>query len=273
MWFLSAASLWALGGPHYVETSPQPGAFGLVEKGAAAAVQVDASDWPGVLRAAHDLQADVDRVTGVTPVWDTAAPRMVLIGTVGKSLLIDQLVRAGKIDVSGIRGKWESFFLQVVANPLPGVDSALVIAGSDKRGTIYGIYDLSEQIGVSPWYWWADVTPEHKDCALLQAPASIEQGEPSVKYRGIFFNDEKPDLDYWVRAKFGEHRCTPGRHRNRRQLRQRVLCQSLRAPPPPEGQLPVARHVEQRLRRRRSRQRHASRTSTASSWAPAIRNP
>ena len=88
------------------------------------------------------------------------------------------------------------------------MSSALVIAGSDKRGTIYGIYDLSEQIGVSPWYWWADVTPEHKDALFIKA-GKYQQGEPSVKYRGIFFNDEKPDLDYWVRAKFGEHP-TPG---------------------------------------------------------------
>ena len=86
--------------------------------------------------------------------------------------------------------------------------SALVIAGSDKRGTIYGIYDLSEQIGVSPWYWWADVTPDRK-AALYVKPGTYQQGEPSVKYRGIFFNDEKPDLDFWVRAKFGEHP-TPG---------------------------------------------------------------
>ena len=129
---------------------------------------------------------------------------MVLIGTVGKSPLIEQLARAGKIDVNAIRGKWESFFLQTVTNPLPGVDSALVIAGSDKRGTIFGIYDLSEQIGVSPWYWWADVTPDHKS-ALYVLAGKYQQGEPSVKYRGIFFNDEKPDLDFWVRAKFGEH--------------------------------------------------------------------
>ncbi|HVW06098.1 MAG TPA: glycosyl hydrolase 115 family protein, partial [Vicinamibacterales bacterium] len=82
------------------------------------------------------------------------------------------------------------------------------IAGSDKRGTIYGVYDLSEQIGVSPWYWWDDVTPEHKS-ALFVKRGKYVQGEPSVKYRGIFFNDEKPDLDFWVRAKFGEHP-TPG---------------------------------------------------------------
>ncbi len=212
VFFLSTARLWALGGPHYVETSPQPGAFALTEKGNAAAIRVDPSDWPGVIRAAHDLQADVNRVTGVTPAWvvqgDTTARRMVLIGTVGKSPLIDQLVQAGKIDVSGIRGKWESFFLQTVVNPFPGVDSALVIAGSDKRGTIFGIYDLSEQIGVSPWYWWADVTPDHKSALYVRA-GKVQQGEPSVKYRGIFFNDEKPDLDFWVRAKFGEH-AVPG---------------------------------------------------------------
>src|SRR5580692_12532918 len=207
--FLFAANLWALGGPRYVETSPRPGAFALVENGSAAAVRVDAADWPGVQRAAYDLQADVNRVTGFTPAWDTTARKMVLIGTVGKSPLIEQLARAGKIDVDGIRGKWESFFLQTVANPFPGVDSAIVIAGSDKRGTIFGIYDLSEQIGVSPWYWWADVTPDHKS-ALYVLAGKYQQGEPSVKYRGIFFNDEKPDLDFWVRAKFGEHTVSTG---------------------------------------------------------------
>ena len=206
---LLSASLWAIGGPRYVETSPRPGAFALVENGSAAAIRVDAADWPGVQRAAHDLQTDVNRVTGVTPAWDTTARKMVIIGTIGKSPLIEQLVRAGKIDVSGIRGKWESFFLQTVANPFPGVDSALVIAGSDKRGTIFGIYDLSEQIGVSPWYWWADVTPDRKSALYVRA-GKYQQGEPSVKYRGIFFNDEKPDLDFWVRAKFGEHTVSGG---------------------------------------------------------------
>ena len=206
---LFTGNLWALGGPHYVATSPHPGAFALVENSSAAAIRVDAADWPGVLRAAHDLQADVNRVSGISPVWDTTARKMVLIGTVGKSPLIDQLSRAGKIDVSGIRGKWEAFFLQTVANPFPGVDSALVIAGSDKRGTIFGIYDLSEQIGVSPWYWWADVTPDHHS-ALYVLAGKYQRGEPSVKYRGIFFNDERPDLDHWVRAKFGEHPVSGG---------------------------------------------------------------
>jgi hypothetical protein len=204
--------------PKYVTATPEAGSFALAHGGKIAAVYVATADWPGVLRAAKDLQADVNRVTGLTPEmlsevpnWRGNAPSAeallgsaVIIGTVGKSPIIDRLAREGKIDVSGIRGKWESFVIQTVANPTPDIASALVIAGSDKRGTIYGVYDLSEQIGVSPWYWWADVTPAHQDALYVKA-GKYEQGEPAVKYRGIFFNDEKPDLDYWVREKFGSH--------------------------------------------------------------------
>jgi Glycosyl hydrolase family 115/Gylcosyl hydrolase family 115 C-terminal domain len=202
----------ALGQHPYVTTTAAGGGVMLMQGQQTAPLWVDSADWPGVIRAVDDLRDDIRRVTGLTPfvVHDgrQLASTMVIVGTVGRSPLIDRLVRDRKIDVSGIAGKWESFFLETVADPMPGVTSALVIAGSDKRGTIYGIYDLSEQIGVSPWYWWADVTPERK-AALFVSPGKYQQGEPSVKYRGIFFNDEKPDLDYWVRAKFGEHP-TPG---------------------------------------------------------------
>jgi hypothetical protein len=203
---------WALGQPPYVAFTPANGSFPLAENNRAATLWVDPADWPGVVRAVGDLQADVHRVTNLTPaiVHDgTHLPHaVVIIGTVGRSPIIDRLIREKKIDASGIAGKWESFFLQTVSDPMPGVKNALVIAGSDKRGTIYGIYDLSEQIGVSPWYWWADVTPVHRT-ALFVRQGKYQQGEPSVKYRGIFFNDERPDLDYWVREKFGEHP-TPG---------------------------------------------------------------
>ncbi len=107
------------------------------------------------------------------------------------------------------------------ANPLPGVDQALVICGSDKRGTIYGIYEISEQIGVSPWYWWADVPATHHDNLFIKAGTYV-QGPPSVKYRGIFLNDEAPDLSNWVRAKYGTAPGRPGT----RQLRLRLLHQS-----------------------------------------------
>ncbi len=201
-----------IGQASYVSTTSGNGSFPLVQGQQTAAIYVDNADWPGVVRAVGDLQSDIERVTNRKPVVtsDTKvlSRNMVIIGTIGKSPLIDQLARSKKIDTSSIVGKWESFFLQTVSDPMPGVASALVIAGSDKRGTIFGIYDLSEQIGVSPWYYWADVTPEHKDALFIKS-GKYQQGEPSVKYRGIFFNDEKPDLDYWVRAKFGEHP-TPG---------------------------------------------------------------
>ena len=85
---------------------------------------------------------------------------------------------------------------------MPGIRSALVIAGSDKRGTIFGIYDVSEQIGVSPWYWWADVPVPHR-AALFIKPGRYIEGEPAVKYRGIFLNDEAPSLTGWVNEKYG----------------------------------------------------------------------
>ena len=174
---------------------------------------VGTNDWPGVVRAADDLAADINRVTGKSPkIFNnskSAGKNVVIIGTVGKSEFIDRLIREKKIDVSAISNKWESFFLQVVPNPFPGIKNALVICGSDKRGTIYGIYDLSEQIGVSPWYFWADAPPKHHDKLFVRA-GKFEQGSPSVKYRGIFLNDEAPDLTDWVREKYGTVPGMPG---------------------------------------------------------------
>src|ERR1022692_1133091 len=196
----------ALGQAQYVENVSRQNSFPIVQGNAAASLYVDASDFAGVVRAVNDLQADVGRVTGLTPAILHAetglGKNVIIVGTIGRSRVIDRLIRDGKIDVAQIAGKWESFLIQVVPKPLPGVASALVIAGSDKRGTIYGIYDLSEQMGVSPWYWWADVTPEHRE-ALFFKPGRYVQGPPSVKYRGIFLNDEEPDLTNWVREKYG----------------------------------------------------------------------
>ncbi len=196
----------ALGQPRYVSAAPTPGSLALAEGTKAAELYVDANDWPGVIRAAHDLQADIRRVTGLNAGFseDGRPPtgEVVLIGTIGKSQAIDRLIRERKIDVGAIRGKWESTLTQVVDHPLPGIAHALVIAGSDKRGTIYGIYNLSEQIGVSPWYWWADVPVEHQT-ALYVEPGRWIEGEPAVKYRGIFLNDEAPSLTGWVNEKYG----------------------------------------------------------------------
>ena len=197
---------WALGQEQYVQFAPALGGFAIVNADTVATIYLDAKDWPGVLRAAKDLASDIKDITGKTPkvvssaeVTDRIA---IIIGTVGKSQLIDRLVTAGKIDITAIKGRWETHFSQVVPNPLPGVDSALVICGSDKRGSIYGIYDLSEECGQSPWYYWADV-PAKKHAELYVKAGKYSVGEPSVKYRGIFFNDESPSLSGYVRAKYG----------------------------------------------------------------------
>lgn len=189
----------------YVQFEAAEGAFPLVREGRAAPIHVDGEDLPGVARAAGDLRADIERVTGVQPelaTTDPAGAQAVLIGTLGRSRLIDRLAADRKIDATLIEGQWEAFLIEVVANPLPGLDSALVIAGSDRRGTIYGIYDLSEEIGVSPWYWWADVPPTRHD-ALFIRPGRHLEGPPAVKYRGIFINDEEPAFGPWAREKFG----------------------------------------------------------------------
>ncbi|HVT73760.1 MAG TPA: glycosyl hydrolase 115 family protein [Lacunisphaera sp.] len=195
----------ALGDTSIVSYSAAPGDFPLVVAHAAAPLVIDARDFPGVVRAVHDLQADINRVAGVTP--EVAAKAQgkrvaVIVGTIGRSPLVDALVQVGKLDVAQVRGQWESWVIETVDQPTPDLDRALVIAGSDKRGTIYGVYELSQQIGVSPWYWWADVPADHHDTLYVRAGSRVT-GPPAVKYRGIFLNDEAPDLTNWVRAKFG----------------------------------------------------------------------
>jgi glycosyl hydrolase family 115 (putative glucuronidase)/glycosyl hydrolase family 115 len=195
----------------YVAVTPGPGFFPLVAAGRAAPLWLSDGDYPGVIRAARDLQGDIRRVTDAEPtvaVGARPAGRTVVIaGTIGKSAIIDSLVRRKTLDVAGLAGRWEMFLLQVVRDPLPGIDRALVIVGSDKRGTIYGLYDLSARIGVSPWVWWADVPPK-RSASLYVRPGRHSDGEPAVKYRGIFINDEAPAFTGWARETFGgvDHR-------------------------------------------------------------------
>jgi len=195
--------------PPLVAESPGPERFPLIANGAAAPLWYDTSDHFGVLRAIADLRADVGRVSGlspslsVEPLVTPPASRPVIVGTLGRSALVDALVAAGKLDPAPLAGRRESFVIAVVDQPLPGVAQALVIAGSDKRGTSYGIYELSEQLGVSPWYWWADVPPRSRAAAHI-LPGPFASGEPVVRYRGIFLNDEAPALTRWTDAKFGD---------------------------------------------------------------------
>ncbi|PKS08284.1 hypothetical protein jhhlp_005228 [Lomentospora prolificans] len=203
-------------------------------------IRVSEDEYWGVIRAAGDLATDFGRVTGTNytlsngkadaspaeyrfkpvdvsdntvykvlaeesftgPTYSDpdAAKTVVIAGTIGKSSLISTLIDDGKIDVSDIEGEWEAFVSVLVDEPIEGVERALVIAGADPRGTIFGIYDVSEQIGVSPWYFWADVpTKKHQDIYVLEGKV---QGSPSVKYRGFFLNDEQPGLSNWVGNNF-----------------------------------------------------------------------
>ena len=190
----------------FVATTDAQDRFPLARDGRAASLVVSSVDFAGVTRAAIALRADVERVTGIAPAFsiDTlpSSGPVLLIGTLGRSPVIDGLVRSGKLDVRGLAGRWETFVIQTVKNALPNGRTALIIAGSDKRGTIFGIFDLSAQIGVSPWHWWADVpVPRHPSLFVL--PGRHTLGEPAVRYRGIFINDEAPAFSGWARAKFG----------------------------------------------------------------------
>jgi len=205
---VAPAAVAAPAGPDagYVVTRTGRGHFPLVAGGRAAPIVVSAGDHAGVLRVAGDLATDLRRATGVQPaVSHDAVPAgrdPVIVGTIGRSALIDRIVAAGRLDVTGIRGRWETTVEQVVDHPLPGVRRAFVIAGSDQRGTIYGAYDVSRQIGVSPWHFWDDVPVPHSG-ALYVRPGRHSQGTPAVKYRGFFINDENPATGTWAPRYFG----------------------------------------------------------------------
>ena len=172
-----------------LEVSSQKGAFVLVRGGKAATIAVSPSE-PIVVRKVVELLAnDVQRVTGLLPVLQPKpSSASVVVGTIGSNAFIDKLIARGKIDVSAIRGGWEQYMIKVV-------DGCLVIVGSDRRGTAYGVLSLSEAIGVSPWYWWADVPVPHRD--ELYVTADVTSKSPSVRYRGVFINDEDWGLKPW----------------------------------------------------------------------------
>lgn len=190
----------AVAAPIDVSGQPVRGGMALIANGVAPFIVTDTDDDPAVLRAAAALRADFGRITGNLTTRDQQA-LPVLIGTIGQSRLIDQMVAAGRLDVSSVKGRWEHFVQAVVTRPAPGIARALVIAGADRRGTVFGTFDLSARIGVSPWYWWADVPVTRRAQLYVEAGHRIDG--PSVRYRGIFINDEEPALGSWARARFG----------------------------------------------------------------------
>lgn len=189
------------------ETSSGRNVFPLSTK-TCAAIMYDATSEPSVVGTAVGLLAsDIEKVTGKCPSVSgngsvpASCRYAVIAGTLGHSSLIDELVRDGKIDVSSISGEWERYAVRLVEAPLKGVRRALVVVGSDRRGTAYGLLSLSRAIGVSPWYWWMDAPVEHRNSIYLSVNA-YDAATPSVKYRGIFINDEDWGLLRWAKRNF-----------------------------------------------------------------------
>lgn len=185
--------------------------FSIVTKSTTADIIYDTSENVLIQKTATFLASDIEKVTGKLPeIKNTinGSNNIIIIATVGNSPLIDQLIEKRKLNVDAIKGNWEQFIVQTIKNPFPGVKKALVIVGSDRRGAAYGAFTLSEKMGVSPWYWWADAPVKKRDEIYLENCKYISKG-PAVKYRGIFINDESPAFRYWAIEKFGgiNHKC------------------------------------------------------------------
>ncbi|RXK61771.1 hypothetical protein ESA94_01805 [Lacibacter luteus] len=173
--------------------SEKTSSFTLFTSSSVASICVDEQDAKVVSIAANALANDIALISGRQMQVLSAVPTKdfsIVAGTVGSSALIDELIRSKQLDVSSINNKWESFLIKTSGNKL-------IIAGSDRRGTAYGIFHLSRMLGVSPWVWWADVTPQKKK--QLYVSGSYASKEPSVKYRGIFINDEDWGLFPWAK--------------------------------------------------------------------------
>lgn len=179
--------------------------FPLIADGLPAAILVDPIADSAVRHAADNFSGDIERVCGRRPLRHAdlkgARGRIVVIGVAGRCAAIDRLVAEGRIDVGDIVGEWEAFLQIVVDRPFPGVTEALVIVGADRRGAVFGTYDLSERIGVSPWHWFADVPVKRQ--ANVSIPAGVRRDQPKVRYRGFFINDEDPCFSGWAKKAFG----------------------------------------------------------------------
>lgn len=190
----------------FVSFKPSGQQYAVISNGLPNTLYTDADEDNGVIMAIGNLKNDFSAICGNQPKHliypkQVPTPKCIIVGSYSTKL-IQNLVNSGKIKKEELKGKNEKYLIQVVSNPIKGVDEALVIAGSDKRGTIYGIYELSRQMGVSPWYYWADV-PVEKHANIYINKGVFTDGEPKVTYRGIFLNDEAPALSGWSKATFG----------------------------------------------------------------------
>lgn len=183
-----------------VSYNPVAGYFALTDSKTAVNIATDTADNKVVQIAAQCFANDIKNVTGkqAQVIHSISRTKPLLIaGTIGHSALIDELIKNGKLNVAQVKGKWETYSIALVKAPFKNISQALVITGSDQRGTAFGLFELSKRIGVQPFYWWADVTPEHHD-ALYVSPGTYVSEPPSVKFRGIFINDEDWGLQPWA---------------------------------------------------------------------------
>ncbi len=173
---------------------------------ATASIYVDDNDFPLVKKSAALLQQDIKAVTGhdvaISNNLSVPAKNIIVIGSLGRSSFTKQVQQIKNFNTASIRNGWEAYQVQSISNPFNGVDNALIITGSDRRGTAYGVLEISKQIGVSPWYWWADVPVKKQDAVYIKNDITLIDS-PKVKYRGIFINDEAPCLSNWSKEKFG----------------------------------------------------------------------
>lgn len=163
--------------------------------------------FSGVVKIAKKVMGDLELVFGHEPQVTTEKSKLnshaILYGTIGQSPTLEELAEKKLIDLSEIKDKREVFLFQVIDQPFEGVEKALVIAGSDKRGTIYGLFHLSEKLGVSPFVDWNGVKPASQESFYLKEDFKYVSKEPSVKHRGFFINDEWPAFGNWSRERFG----------------------------------------------------------------------
>lgn len=169
-----------------------------------AKILIDKKDASVVNVAAEALSRDIQMVLeqhsdgkSRVVVKPDGSRQMIIAGTLGHSQYIERLAKKGKIDAEAVRGRWEAYGLQTVKKPMKGIDEALVVFGSDPRGTAYGIFEISRKLGVSPWVWWGDVTPACQQEVVLDIDKRVEDG-PDVQYRGIFINDEDNGFRPWA---------------------------------------------------------------------------
>jgi hypothetical protein len=185
-----------------ITETKQPNSFSLSN----AVIYVDPNDFPLVKRSAELLQQDIEMVTGkkleIVKKILVLTDNIIVIGSVEKSFAIKDLIKQKKVTVASIINKWEAYKIQSLKTPFEGYKNGLIIMGSDRRGTAYGVFEFSKQIGVSPWYWWADV-PVQKRSEIFIKQSIIVTDSPKVKYRGIFINDEAPAFSGWTKEKFG----------------------------------------------------------------------